>query len=128
MIYTCYEMIRDCRANLPEGWSYFAANYVAPVRKLLVHYESDDPALLERVLLAIRDPQLSLLQSLEPAPERWFVAELRQKVLDQMATPAPDIAMDLETVAEALQPLTMLEKQAAWIETMRYSEIGRAHV
>lgn len=121
MIYTCYEMVRDCRANLPEGWSYFVANYVPAVRKLLAHYGPDDPALVERVLLAIRDPQSSLFQSLEPAPERWFVAELRQKVLAQLAAPAPDITIDLETVADAFEPLTMLEKQAAWIETMRYS-------
>ena len=121
MIYTCYEMVRDCRANLPEGWSYFVANYVPAIRKLLAHYGTDDSALLERVLVAIRDPQSSLFQSVEPAPERWFVAELRQKVLAQVAAPAPDIAIDLETVADALQPLTMLEKQAAWIETMRYS-------
>lgn len=123
MIYTCYEMARDCRANLPEGWSYFVAYYVPVVRKLLAHYGPEDAALLERVLLAIRDAQSSMFQSLEPAPERWFVAELRQKVLAQLATPAPEIAIDLETVASALEPLTMLEKQAAWIETMRYSPV-----
>jgi len=121
VIYTCYEMVRDCRADLPEGWSYFAANYVPAIRKLLAHYGSDDPALLERLLLTIRDPQSSLFQSIEPAPERWLVAELRQKALAQLAAPDPEIAIDLETVADALQPLTMVEKQAAWIETMRYS-------
>ena len=102
MIYTCYEMARDCRANLPEGWSYFAANYVPVVRKMLQHYAPGDPTLLERVLLAVRDPQSSLFQSLEPAPERWFVAELRQKVLAQIAAPPPEIPIDLETVAGAL--------------------------
>src|SRR5579872_7394029 len=120
MIYTSYEMARDCRANLPQGWSYFAVNYVPVVRKLLAHYAPDDPAQLDRVLLALRDPASSLFQNLEPSPERWFVAELRQKVLAQLPTPAPGIAIDLETVAAALEPLTMLEKQAAWIETMRY--------
>jgi len=123
VIYTCYEMVRDCRANLPEGWSYFVAYYVPVVRKLLAHYGTDDAALLERVLLAIRDPQSSMFQSLEPAPERWFVAQLRQEVLAQLAAPAPEIAIDLEAAAGALEPLTMLEKQAAWIETMRYSPV-----
>src|SRR5262249_10322163 len=28
---------------------------------------------------------------------------------------------DLETVAEAFEPLTLTEKQAAWLETVRYS-------
>ena len=42
-------------------------------------------------------------------------------MLAQIAAPPPEIPIDLETVAGALEPLTMLEKQAAWIETMRYS-------
>jgi hypothetical protein len=121
VIYTCYEMVRDCRANLPAGWSYFIANYIPPIRKLLAHYAPDDPALLEPALLEIRNPQSSLFQSLDPAPERLFVAELRQQVLARIVAPAPDIAIDLETLAAALEPLTMLEKQAAWTETMRYS-------
>ena len=121
MIYTCYEMVRDCRGNLPEGWSFFIANYIPTIRKLLAHYGPEDPALLDRVLAAIRDPQSSLFQSIEPAPERRFVAELRQKVLGQLRAPEPEIGLDLETVAGALEPLTLLEKQAAWMETMRYS-------
>ena len=28
MIYTCYEMVRDCRENRAEGWRYFIRNYV----------------------------------------------------------------------------------------------------
>jgi hypothetical protein len=121
MIYTCYEMIRDCRANKLEGWSYFVTSYVPVIRKLLAHYGAGDPGALDRVLLACRDPESSLFRSLEPAPERWYVAELRQKVLAELKSPAAEIEIDLETVADALQPLTMLEKQAAWIETMRYS-------
>src|SRR5437588_518846 len=27
MIYTCYEMVRDCRADLPQGWAYFVSEY-----------------------------------------------------------------------------------------------------
>lgn len=124
MIYTCYEMVRDCRADMAEGWRYFAANYVPLIRKLLAHYATDDPASLERVLRAIRDPRSSMFQPLEPAPERWFVAELRQAVLGQFAPPPPAIAIDLETVAAALEPLTVVEKQAAWTETMRYTPAG----
>lgn len=121
MIYTCYEMVRDCRANRPEGWVHFAANYVPVVRKLLAHYAPDDPGLLEPVLVALRDPQSSLFHSLEPAPERWFVAELRQQVRARLEEKPPDIHIDLETVGAALDPLTMIEKQAAWFETMGYT-------
>jgi hypothetical protein len=123
MIYTCYEMIRDCRAGRPEGWSYFVANYVPAVRKLLAHYAggSASQAVLERVLVAARQPESSLFQSLEPAPERWFVAQLRQRVMAELAGPPAEIPLDLETVAAALEPLTLVEKQAMWLETMRYS-------
>jgi hypothetical protein len=38
-----------------------------------------------------------------------------------VAYPVPSVVLDLETVADALAPLTLVEKQAAWLETMRYS-------
>jgi hypothetical protein len=127
MIYTCYEMIRDCRADEAEGWRYFVSNYVPVMRKLVLHYgaglaDGDEGALaIERVLMAQRQPGSSLFQSLDPAPERWFVAELRQKVVGELPAAAPEIETDLEALAGALAPLTMTEKLAAWIETMRYN-------
>jgi len=124
MVYTCYEMIRDCRTGRPEGWRYFIAGYVPAIRKLLAHYQAGGPAdtgALERVLVAAHRPESTLFQSLEPSPERWFVAQLRQKVLEELAAGAPASGLDLETVAAALAPLTLVEKQAAWLETMLYS-------
>jgi hypothetical protein len=121
MIYTCYDMVRDCRENRPEGWRYFLTNYVPVIRKLLAHYATDDEKLLERVLLAIGKPGSSMFAPLEPAPERWFVADLRQMVLAELPDPAPAMELDLETVAEAFAPLTVVEKQASWIEGMGYS-------
>ena len=126
MVYTCYEMIRDCRADLPEGWSHFLTQYVPAIRRLVAHYAPEstgDAALVERILLALRLPASSLFQSMEPAPERWFIAELRQKVLAELAAPAPEISIDLETVGVALEPLTVTEKQAAWLEAMRYPPV-----
>ena len=122
MIYTCYEMVRDCRADLPEGWGYFVTEYVPLIRRLLAHYAPrSDAELLNRTLLALRQPASSMFQSLEPAPERWFMAELRQKVLAELPAAAPEIELDLETLAAALEPLTSVEKQAVWFETMGYS-------
>ena len=121
MIYTCYDMVRDCRANQPEGWRYFITNYVPIIRKLLANYASGGDRLLERVLGAIKKPESSLFTSLEPAPERWFIAELRQTVLGELPEPVPELELDLEMAAEALAPLTVVEKQAAWIEGMGYS-------
>ena len=123
MIYTCYEMIRDCREGRAEGWCYFIANYVPAIRKLLSHYQpatADHAATLARVLAAVREPESSIFQSLEPAPERWFVAQLRQRVVAELAGSAPAVELDLETVAAALESLTLVEKQAVWLETMLY--------
>jgi hypothetical protein len=120
MIYTCYDMTRDCRADRAEGWRYFIANYVPVMRRLLAHYAKADGAPLERMLRTIRQPQSSLFASVEPAPERWFVAELRQAILAELAAPASEVSIGLEEVAAALGPLTLLEKQTAWIETMGY--------
>lgn len=120
MIYTCYEMVRDCRAGRPEGWHHLIAQYVPAIRRILTHYAPEHPDLLRSVLASLRKPEAGLFQSIEPAPERWFVAELRQAVLAEIPTKAPGSEIDLETVAAALEPLTVLEKQVAWIETMRY--------
>jgi hypothetical protein len=124
MIYTCYEMVRDCRADLPEGWMYFISQYVPVIRKALAHYAPEraaDAALLDRVLLSVRKPETGIFQSKEPPEERWFVAQLRQLIVAELAAPAAEIPIDLEILTAALEPLTMTEKQAAWFETMRYT-------
>ena len=118
MIYTSYEMIRDCRAEKPEGWTFFITNFAPVVARLTAHYGGD----MESTLAAFRRPESSPFQSLEPMPERPFIGELRQRIL--AAAPkrraVNAIPLDLETVAEALAPFTMTEKQAAWFETMRF--------
>lgn len=116
MIYTCYEMIRDCRADKAEGWAYFISNYVPVIRKLTAHYGAD----FEKALGILRNPQSSPFQSMDPAPERWLVAEIRQQIVAAAPAVAAEIPLDLETVAAALEPLTTVEKQASWFETMRF--------
>ena len=116
MVYTSYEMIRDCRADKAEGWSYLVTNYVAVIQKLTAQYGGDPDA----VLKTLRDPKSSLFQTMSPAPERWFIAELRQAIT--AAAPAATVAdLDLATVADAFEPLTLVEKQAAWFETMHFT-------
>lgn len=124
MIYTCYEMIRDCRAGLPEGWTHFISHYVPVIRKALAHYAPEragDAALLDHILVSIRQPGSFIFQAIEPPEERWFVAQVRQLMVAELAAPAAEIPIDLETLTAALEPLTMTEKQAAWFETMHYS-------
>lgn len=125
MIYTCFEMIRDCREDRPEGWSYFVANYVPVVQKLIEHYRPGSGSMLNQVLVSICSPQSNLFAGMDRAPERPFVAELRQQILDVLDRVAPqmepDIPIALETLAGAAEGLTLLEKQAVWFETMHYS-------
>ncbi len=135
MIYTCYEMIRDCRADRPEGWAYFLTHYVPVIRTLLAHYfpeRAGDAALIDRVLVALRQPESSLFQSLDPAPERAFVCELRQRVLRAVeadrASAAPEVPIDLETLGSALEPLTLTEKLVVWFETMLYGDEDSARM
>jgi hypothetical protein len=124
MIYTCYEMVRDCRADLPEGWTHFISHYVPVIRKALAHYAPEragDAALLNRILVKVREPESGIFQAKEPPEERWFVAQLRQVIVAEVAGPAAEIPIDLEILTAALEPLTMTERQAAWFETMRYT-------
>src|ERR1035441_1961114 len=94
MIYTCYEMVRDCRAGLPEGWTHFISHYVPVIRKALAHYAPEragDAALLDHILLTVRQPQSFLFQSTAPPEERWFVAQLRQLIVGELAPNAPRV-------------------------------------
>src|SRR5882724_2216715 len=121
MVYTCFEMIRDCRADFPQGWRHFAASYVPVINRIGKQYSATGVD-IDAILLSVRKPGASLFQSMDPSPERWFVAELRQVVLATLPLPETEIALDLATVADALAPLSMVEKQAAWLETMRYDD------
>jgi hypothetical protein len=127
MIYTCYDMLRDCGDGRDEGWSYFVSNYTPVIRRIVAQYtpESAGDGLIERLLIAVRQPQSPLFQLLDPAPERWFVAELRQQVLgvvgELQSGAEPESTLDLELLGKALEPLTVVEKQAVWLETMRYA-------
>jgi len=122
MVYTCYEMIRDCREDKAEGWAYFVANYAPAISKLAARYGAG----FDSAMKMLRDPAAGLFQSMAPAPERWFVAELRQRIVAAAPGSTPGIQLDLETVADALGSLTLVEKQAAWFETMRFSSAQAA--
>lgn len=120
MTYTCYEMIRDCRADRAEGWRYFLSQYVPVIRKLLAHYQAGAAdETLARILMAVRRPESGLLQQEEP--ERSFVARLRGVVLRELPAPEPTMPIELPVLAQALEPFTIVEKQTVWLETMGYS-------
>ena len=115
MIYTSYEMIQDCQAGKPEGWAHFVTHYVPVVQLVLAHYDAGRA--IEPALAALHEQKFAGLQ---PSPERPFVAWLRQQV---MAAPAAEseIPLSLATLHEALEALTVVEKEAVWLESMGYS-------
>jgi len=88
--------------------------------------------LLKRVLLTLRNPDSSLFAALNPLPEREFVAELRQVVLaiveQDGASSEAAIPLDLETLSSASAPFSTTEKQAVWLEAMRYDPEPSAHM
>lgn len=131
MIYTCYDMVRDCRDGRSEGWSFFVTQYVPVMRKLLAHYaplRKGDRDPLGEILRALRHPESGLFSSIEPGPERMFLAELRQWLVSRLENsdpqPAPDLEIDLNTLTAALQTFTLVERQVVWLETMRYEAPG----
>jgi hypothetical protein len=113
MIYTSYEMIQDCRDGKPAGWSYFLSNYKPVVERLVSHYGLPD---VDTTLGSVRD---SLFPSIQPMPERQFLAALRQKVLS--SAPERELECDMEAMTQAFAPLTVVEKKVVWLETMRYN-------
>ncbi|MCC6344734.1 MAG: hypothetical protein IT166_21215 [Bryobacterales bacterium] len=125
-IYTCPDMIRDCRADRPEGWSYLVTTYVPFIRRLLKHYYAGkaEGELTHRVLRALRNPQSALFAAPGAGTEREFAAMLRQEVLRlaeaEEAGATAEVDLDLETFSAALGPFTVTEKQLVWFESMAY--------
>jgi len=127
-IYTCYDMIADCRANKREGWIYFVKQYLPVCKQLLQRYHSNrsaDKDLINRVIVALSKPDSPLFQSRGMTPEREFVAELRQYVLaaveeDRPSAP-PEIPLDLDTLTRAVEGFSAIECQVVWLTTMGYS-------
>jgi hypothetical protein len=120
MIYTSYEMIRDCCANQPQGWRHFIREYVPVIRRILAHYAGAATS-LETVLTSVGKADSALFSTLEPVAERPFVAALRQSVVAEIPRPAANLPLELEQLAAALEPFTVVEKQVAWQEGMYYS-------
>jgi len=122
-VYTCFDMIRDCREGKAAGWNYFAKNFIAPLRMLLRHYAgtADHEQLLSRLLQELRSTADRLFARLSPMPERQFFMLLRPRVLAVTKRGEPESdPLDLETLTAALQDYSPVERQITWLETMEY--------
>lgn len=117
-VYTCYEMIADCRANKREGWACFACHYLPIVRILERRYSLAAP------LARVCDKDAPMFD--KPVPEREFVARLRQHVMNYSA--AGEEAVDMAPVTAALENFSAMERQAVWMATMRYDAASSAAI
>src|SRR5215813_328442 len=125
-IYTCQDMIADCRGNKPEGWRHFIATYVPALRRFVGHYADGDSKRVESIVTRLRTPGAELFREGGPATERDFIVELRQIVLNSLDTPAAEIAIDLDTLSEAVPEFTVIERQIVWLEAIGYDNPSTA--
>ncbi len=132
-IYTSHDMIRDCRENKPEGWSYLVTHYAPVTGRLLEHYyeaRAAETKRIERVLPALLNPALPMFAAPGAATEREFVVALRDAVLHvvekEEASGTPELTLDLDTLTAAFTPFTATERQFVWLESMNYSDMQAA--
>ncbi|MCP5119796.1 MAG: hypothetical protein GY953_54050 [bacterium] len=118
--YTCFDMMRDCRAAEARGWTHFVTHFLPACRWLLLHYTSSDEQ-LEDFLRAVHASADGPIRTLQPAPERELMVHVRDYIVDRYARadPAPD-PLGLEPFQAALEDLTPIEKQLVWIHLLGY--------
>ena len=122
-VYTCIEMIRDCRTGKAEGWQYFVRTFAPALLAMVRHYSGRDaPEHLRTVLagLPVQGPAVFTVDAL--VGERDLMASMRPAVLAATAwgSAPPEIELELDTLAEALEPLTVVERQLVWLDAMGY--------
>jgi hypothetical protein len=122
-VYTCYDMIADCRAGKDAGWEYLITNFVPAVRRLLRHYapERDTDEEIKTYLTALRDDSDSPIRVLNASTGREFLFGLRDHLV-RWASAQADVedTVDIERFAAALAELTVVERQIAWYAVLGY--------
>lgn len=111
-IYTCYDMIRDCREGKADGWRFLVMNYVPALRKMASHYAVDEWGVLKKLRSAN-----SPLNGMTEMSGREFMDQMRSHVVPR----AGESSVDVDGVLEALSPLTATERQQAWFGTFGYA-------
>ncbi|MFN7919876.1 MAG: hypothetical protein U0Q16_07255 [Bryobacteraceae bacterium] len=112
-IYTCFDMIADCKADKSEGWAHLVKTFVPVLRGYAAHYGMGDEWPRRR-LGELR----SEISGWEPMTEREVAVRLR-----------PEIEGGSTTVPlEALNEMTIVEKELVWFETMQYDAAHAARM
>lgn len=122
-VYTCYDMIADCRAGKDAGWEYLIVNYVPAIRRLLRHYapERDTDEEIMAYLAALRTDSGSPMRGLNATTGREFLFGLRDHLV-RWAGAQPDVAdtAGIEGLAATLAELTVVERQIVWFTVLGY--------
>ena len=126
-IYTCFDMIVDCRQGRAEGWRYFTRTFVAALRRTFAHYGGGEEHVF-KLIERLRAPSDSPLHAMQPMTQREFLDALRPLVLELTAPATKGISPDLSLVQDALAPLTATERQTAWFESFGYSAEDAARI
>jgi len=127
-VYTCNDMVHDCRARRPEGWRHFIAEYLPFCRAVILHYlpeRGDDPNSLPALMAIFSRSGCTVFEVSGIATEREFLLGLRDMVIEQFAPrvqnrPAPESAL--------LTGVPALERQIGWLEAMGYDEHASARM
>jgi hypothetical protein len=122
-VYTCFDMLRDCRSGQREGWQHLVRQYVPYWRALLVHYAPHlamDPETDFRILGRLQQPGCHVFDAGGPVPEGQFLLDLRAFVLGVVLPPEPERRMPL--AADRLAALSLVERQAVWLETLKFDD------
>lgn len=127
-VYTCLDMVRDCRAGRWEGWDHFITEYLPFCQAVIEHYlpeRSTEPDILRTLMVIFSRPECPIFEISGVALEREFLLGLRNTVLEQLrprqsGQPAPD--------ASRLADISALERQIGWLETMGYEDRDTARM
>ena len=122
-VYTCYDMIADCRAGKPDGYLFLAHEFVPPLRWLNGRYGGSKDS-LHRLLSSLRD-----FPPLDPLPEREFLVALRPRVLQHTGWQGGRAqTLDLDSLSAALAELTLLERQLVWLHILDFDTPEAARI
>lgn len=114
-VYTSYDMVMDCQAGKPEGWQYLVQRFVPALGVLARHYGGGEETVARLIQRVHR------LEGFEPSPEREALFHLCPLLLKECGWEGGQArTLELAGLAEALEPLTAVERQLAWFETMDY--------
>lgn len=116
-VYTCFDMIADCKANKSEGWTYLSKVFIPPLEWMVKRYGGGQAHLA--TLLASLKP---FPREIAPMAEREFIAAIRPHILDSTGwTGGEAQTLALTQFESALTELTPLERQLVWFEVLGYS-------